>query len=131
MIVEGIGRTRASLGWVGFAFYVEENLDTIRPIEIDGGDGCVEPTAGDDRQRRVSDRPRPVHLRQHGRAAEENPARGAFVDYYLSDDGLGNGHRGPDVTSSLPDDRSHGDPRTPGQAGDMTPGDPAGAWLDR
>jgi phosphate transport system substrate-binding protein len=43
VIVEGIAANPTSLGWVGFAF-VEENLDTIKPLEVDGGDGCVEPT---------------------------------------------------------------------------------------
>ncbi len=43
MIIEGVGGNPTSLGWVGFA-YVEENLDTVRPIPIDGGAGCVEPT---------------------------------------------------------------------------------------
>ena len=44
VIIEGIAANPTSLGWVGFAF-VEENLDTVRPIPVDGGGGCVEPTA--------------------------------------------------------------------------------------
>ena len=43
VIIEGIGANPTSLGWVGFAF-VEENLDTVRPLQVDGGGGCVEPT---------------------------------------------------------------------------------------
>ncbi len=43
VIIEGIGQNDTSLGWVGFAF-VEENLDTIKPLQVDGGDGCIEPT---------------------------------------------------------------------------------------
>ena len=43
MIIEGIAANPTSLGWVGFAF-VEENLDTVHPIPVDGGAGCVEPT---------------------------------------------------------------------------------------
>ena len=44
VIIEGIAANPTSLGWVGFAF-VEENLDTVRPIPVDGGAGCVEPTS--------------------------------------------------------------------------------------
>ena len=43
VIIEGIAANPTSLGWVGFAF-VEENLDTIKPLQVDGGAGCVEPT---------------------------------------------------------------------------------------
>ena len=44
VIVEGIGGSETSLGWVGFAFY-EANTDAVRALEVDGGDGCVAPTA--------------------------------------------------------------------------------------
>jgi phosphate transport system substrate-binding protein len=43
VIIEGIAANPTSLGWVGFAF-VEENLDVVKPLQIDGGDGCIEPT---------------------------------------------------------------------------------------
>ena len=43
VIIQGIAGSDSSLGWVGFAF-VEENLDTIKPLQVDGGGGCVEPT---------------------------------------------------------------------------------------
>ncbi len=43
VIVEGIGGTDTSLGWVGFSFF-EQNADVIRALEVDGGDGCVAPT---------------------------------------------------------------------------------------
>jgi phosphate transport system substrate-binding protein len=87
VIVEGIGGDPTSLGWVGFAF-VEENLDTIRPISIDGGGGCVEPTP-----ETIASGEYPIardlFIYVSVPAAEENPAVAPFVDYYLSDDGLG------------------------------------------
>ena len=43
VIIEGIAANPTSLGWVGFAF-VEENLDVVKPLQVDGGGGCVEPT---------------------------------------------------------------------------------------
>ena len=55
VIIEGIRSNPTSLGWVGFAF-VEENLDVIKPVAVDAGAGCVEPTPGDHRVRRVPDR---------------------------------------------------------------------------
>ena len=43
VIIDGIAANVTSLGWVGFAF-VEENHDTVKAFQVDGGGGCVEPT---------------------------------------------------------------------------------------
>ena len=48
VIIEGVSGSDSSLGWVGFAF-ADENTDSIKSLEVDGGDGCVAPTPGDDR----------------------------------------------------------------------------------
>jgi ABC-type phosphate transport system substrate-binding protein len=86
VIVEGISGSTSSFGWVGYAFYVE-NQDALRAFRIDGGDGCVEPTdetiaSG---EYAIS---RPLFIYVNKAKAEESPALAAFVDYYLSDDGL-------------------------------------------
>jgi phosphate transport system substrate-binding protein len=87
VIVEGIGQNPTSLGWVGFAF-VEENLDTIKPIQVDGGGGCIEPTA---ETIRSGEYPisRDLFIYVSTTAAQDNPAVAPFVDYYLSDAGIG------------------------------------------
>ena len=93
VIIEGIGQNDTSLGWVGFAF-VEENLDTIKPLQVDGGDGCIEPTV-----ETIADGTYPIardlYVYVNAAKAEENPAVAGYVDFYLSDEGLG--VIGPDV----------------------------------
>ena len=42
IIIQGIQGSDTSLGWVGFAFARE--AEGVQVIEVDGGDGCVEPT---------------------------------------------------------------------------------------
>src|SRR4029079_16026252 len=42
VIIENIGGSDGSLGWVGFAF-ADEKADTVTLLEVDGGDGCVAP----------------------------------------------------------------------------------------
>ena len=42
-IVTGISGTEGALGYVGYAF-AEENKDKLQVLQVDGGDGCVEPT---------------------------------------------------------------------------------------
>ncbi len=86
VIVEGISGTGTSLGWVGFAFY-DENSDVIRALEIDGGDGCVAPTVETiaSNEYPIS---RDLFIYVNTDRAEANAGLAAFVDYYLSDEGI-------------------------------------------
>ncbi len=86
VIVNGIGTAETSLGWVGFAFY-EENAETVTALEIDGGDGCVAPTAETiaSNEYPIS---RDLFIYVNTARADANPAVVDFVDYYLSDAGL-------------------------------------------
>jgi len=88
VIVEGIEGSDTSLGWVGFAFYQEEQ-GRMKAIEVDGGDGCVAPTPETiaDGTYPIS---RPLFIYVDVAEAQENPAVAAFVDYYLSDEGIAN-----------------------------------------
>ena len=64
VIVQGITENPTSLGWVGFAFF-EENQDVLKAVEVDSGEsGCVSSFGRDDRQLRVPALPTVVHLRE-------------------------------------------------------------------
>jgi phosphate transport system substrate-binding protein len=86
VIIEGIAGTDSSLGWVGFAFY-EENADTVKALEVDGGDGCVAPTA-DTIASNAYPISRDLFIYVNTERAAENATLAAFVDYYLSDAGI-------------------------------------------
>ena len=84
-IVEGVTGTPENpetLGWVGFAF-VEENLDRIKPLAVDGGAGCIDPTyeSISDGSYPIS---RPLFIYVNKAKAAEKPEVAAFVDYYLT-----------------------------------------------
>ena len=83
VIIEGIASNPTSLGWVGFAF-VEENLDTIKPLQVDGGGGCVEPTP---ESIASGDFPiaRPLFIYISVPALESNSALESFVDFYVNE----------------------------------------------
>ena len=83
VIIEGIAANPTSLGWVGFAF-VEENLDTIKPLQIDGGAGCIEPTV-DTIASGEFPIARPLFIYVSVPALEANPALEAFVDFYVNE----------------------------------------------
>ncbi|MGH2749183.1 MAG: phosphate ABC transporter substrate-binding protein PstS family protein [Actinomycetota bacterium] len=86
VIVEGVAGTPSSLGWVGFAFFTA-NADVLKALEIDGGDGCVGPTPETiaSFEYPIS---RPLFIYVNTQKLQENPALEAFVDFYLSDDGI-------------------------------------------
>jgi phosphate transport system substrate-binding protein len=82
VIIEGIAANPTSLGWVGFAF-VEEHLDSVRPIAVDGGAGCVEPTA-----ETIASGEYPIardlYIYVNTNKLAENPALEGFADYYVN-----------------------------------------------
>jgi phosphate transport system substrate-binding protein len=44
VIVQGVGGEKGGLGYFGFSYF-EENQGTLKALAIDGGDGCVAPSA--------------------------------------------------------------------------------------
>jgi phosphate transport system substrate-binding protein len=44
VIVQGVAGERGGLGYFGFTYF-EENADQLQALEVDGGDGCVAPSA--------------------------------------------------------------------------------------
>jgi phosphate transport system substrate-binding protein len=86
VIVENIGGSPSSLGWVGFAF-ADESSDSVKSLEVDGGDGCVAPTPDTIAS---GDYPiaRPLFIYVNAEEAAARPELAAFVDYYLSDEGI-------------------------------------------
>lgn len=86
VIIEGISGADTSLGWVGFAFF-EENADAVKALEVDGGDGCVAPTAETiaSNEYPIS---RDLFIYVNTDRATENTTLVEFVDYYLSDEGI-------------------------------------------
>ena len=83
VIIEGISANPTSLGWVGFAF-VEENLDVVKPLQVDGGAGCIEPTP-----ETIASGEFPIardlFIYVNVNKLEESPALAAFVDYYVNE----------------------------------------------
>ena len=86
VIVEGISGSPTSLGWVGYAF-VQANPEAVKALPVDGGDGCVEPTPETIASGEFPIA-RPLFIYINKAKAEEKPELAAYVDFYLSDEGL-------------------------------------------
>jgi phosphate transport system substrate-binding protein len=86
VIVQGV--SGYGLGWVGYAFYAN-NSDLVKGIEVSSGDasGCVAPdiTTIADGTYPLS---RSLYVYVNTSRLAESDALRAYVDYYLTDDGL-------------------------------------------
>ena len=82
VIVQGVSGESGGLGYFGFTYY-EENADSLKALEVDGGDGCVAPgieTAQDGSYTPLS---RPLYMYVSTSALEENDDLQEFVRYAL------------------------------------------------
>jgi len=86
VILQAIEGTPSALGYVGFA-YAEEGGDTVKEVAVDAGDGCIAPS-----RETIADGSYPLsrslYVYVNTAKAAESPELKAFVDYYVSDDGL-------------------------------------------
>jgi phosphate transport system substrate-binding protein len=79
--VTGVSGSPGGMGYFGFSFY-QENQDTLKALEIDGGDGCVAPsveTAQDDSYTPLS---RPLFIYPSAESLQDETVK-AFVEYYV------------------------------------------------
>lgn len=81
VLVQGIAGDKYSLGYFGFAYYIE-NQDKLKVVPVDGGDGAVKPslTTINDGSYKPLSRPIFVYVNP---ASLDDPAVAAFVDFYL------------------------------------------------
>ncbi len=80
VIVTGIQGTPGSWGFFGFAFF-QANEDSLKALEVDGGEGCVAPTletAQDESYPLI--RPLFIYVKNE---SYQRPEVADFVDYYI------------------------------------------------
>ncbi len=86
VIIQGIEGSDSAIGFVGFA-YADQQGGAVTKIEIDGGNGCVEPSAAT-----ISDGSYPLsrslYVYVNTDKVATNDTLKAFVDYYMSDAGI-------------------------------------------
>ncbi len=86
VIIENIAGSPTTLGWVGFAF-ADESSDSVSSLEVDGGDGCVAPTPETIASGEYP-MSRPLFIYVNAAEADGRPEVSAFVDFFLSDEGI-------------------------------------------
>ena len=82
--VTGVSGEKGGLGYFGFSYF-EENQETLKALEIDGGDGCVAPSvaAAQDGTYKPLSRPLFIYVKKSSLA---RPEVEAFVGYILDNE---------------------------------------------
>ena len=86
VIVQAMQGSPNAIGFAGFAF-AEEAGEEVKEVAIDAGDGCIAPTA-----ETIADGSYPLSrslfIYPNTQTAADEEALKAFVDFYLTDEGL-------------------------------------------
>lgn len=79
--VTGVQGAPGGMGYFGFSFY-QENEDTLKALEVDGGKGCVAPSVETAQADEYVPLSRPLFIYPSAAALEKPEVKG-FVDFYL------------------------------------------------
>jgi len=89
VIVQGVMSDQGGLGYLGLAYY-EENQDELGAITIDdgnpdNGEGCIEPSTATVEEGTYQPLARPIFIYVRRSAAEEKPQVQEFVQFYMDE----------------------------------------------
>ena len=85
VIVQGVGGSPSALGYFGYTYF-EENTDTLKAVEIDGGSGCVAPSAEAAQDGSYTPLSRPLFIYVSKKSFDEKPQVAEFVKFYAEND---------------------------------------------
>ena len=80
VLVQGVAGDRNSLGYFGFAYYVE-NQDKLKLVQIDNGQGCIAPTPETIKSGQYAPLSRPLLIYVSHKALERPEVQG-FLKFY-------------------------------------------------
>ena len=82
VLVQGVSGTKGGAGFFGYSYYAE-NTDKLKALKIDGGNGCVEPSAETARAGEYTPLARPLFIYVKNAAYADNAALKEYVDFYV------------------------------------------------
>jgi phosphate transport system substrate-binding protein len=84
VLVRGVAGEPGGLGYFGFS-YLEENEGQVRAVEVDGGDGCVEPSVETAQSGEYAPLARPLFVYVKRASAQQVHTR-AFLEFVLDNE---------------------------------------------
>jgi phosphate transport system substrate-binding protein len=85
IIVQGVSGSPNALGYFGFTYF-EENAETLKAVEVDGGEGCVAPSAETAEDGSYVPLSRPLFIYVSKKSWDEKPQVAEFVKFYADND---------------------------------------------
>jgi phosphate transport system substrate-binding protein len=82
VIVQAVAGDPGALGYFGFTYF-EENEDSLKALEIDGGEGCVAPSVDTARDGSYTPLSRPLFIYVKNESLQRPEVQG-FVEYFLT-----------------------------------------------
>jgi phosphate transport system substrate-binding protein len=80
--VQGVAGDRGALGYFGFSYF-EENQDRLKAVEVDGGGGCVAPSAETAQDGSYTPLSRPLFVYVKRTSFDENESVRKFIAFML------------------------------------------------
>ncbi|MFO8148099.1 MAG: PstS family phosphate ABC transporter substrate-binding protein [Bacteroidota bacterium] len=84
VLVQGVAGDKFGLGFFGLAYY-EENMNKLKMVGVDGGQGCVEPTVETVSKGTYAPLSRPLFIYVNSSSIQNNPNVVDFVNFYLDE----------------------------------------------
>jgi phosphate transport system substrate-binding protein len=82
VIVQAVAGDAGGMGYLGYTYY-EQNTDTLKALEVDGGDGCVAPSVESARDGTYTPLSRPLFIYVKNESLAKPEVYG-FVEYFLT-----------------------------------------------
>jgi len=82
VIVQGVSGNRGGLGYFGFSYF-EQNRSVLRAVEVDGGNGCVAPSAEAAQNGNYAPLSRPLYVYVKQASFDDNEDVRGFVEFML------------------------------------------------
>ncbi|NCD16824.1 MAG: PstS family phosphate ABC transporter substrate-binding protein [Actinobacteria bacterium] len=83
--VQGVGGDVGAIGFLGLS-YVEENPDSMKAVEVDGGAGCVAPATETVQDGTYTPLGRPLFIYVNNASYADRAEVRAFVDFYVENE---------------------------------------------
>jgi phosphate transport system substrate-binding protein len=82
VIVQAVQGSAGGMGYFGYSYY-EENQDTLKALEVDGGEGCIAPSAETVQDGSYAPLGRQLFIYPSAQSLQEKAEVEAFVDFYV------------------------------------------------
>ena len=83
--IQGVKGDKGAVGYFGLS-YVEQNPDAVKAVEVDGGDGCVTPTAETVQDKTYKPLARPLFIYVKHSSYKDSEAVRSYVDFYVENE---------------------------------------------